>query len=64
MPREGAAHDAETDDADGAALFYGPVFHDKVRAGHMPFIFIAIDEKDLTSRLATMSLVVAAYFLK
>jgi hypothetical protein len=64
MLREGAAHDAETDDTDDTALFYGPVFHDEVRAGHMPLIFIAIDKKDLTSRLAIMSLVVAAYFLK
>ena len=31
---------------------------------HIPFVFIATDEKDRTSRLATMLAVVAWYFLK
>jgi len=31
---------------------------------HMPFTFIATDENGLPSRLTTMSLIVAAYFLK
>ena len=64
MLREGAAHDAETDDTDGAALPYGHALTPRLCAGHIPFMFIATDEKFLASRLATISLVVAAYFLK
>ena len=62
---ERAAHDAETDNTDGALLFR---CHDDfpvgLNADHFPFMFIATEENARASRLATMSLVAAAYFLK
>ena len=61
--RKGAAHDAETDNTDGAFFLLVMLFL-KLRVAHMPFIFIATDHSGLASRLATMSLVTALYFLK
>jgi hypothetical protein len=65
-----AAHDAGS----LAASRIAPLFATRVRStsdaecafsvDHMPFMFIATDENGLPSRLTTMSLTVAAYFLK
>jgi hypothetical protein len=63
--RESTAHDAETDDPDNAFLSLRHVVADlAARAAYLLFMFIATDASARASRLATMSLVVAAYFLK